>query len=78
MLKRRSFWIVLAVCLLVVGVATTLKKQGARATPAPSTAVQGPAFLEFLPSDVIQVGTRELRQLLRLSGSLRAVNQASV
>ncbi|MEN3366931.1 MAG: rane fusion protein multidrug efflux system [Burkholderiales bacterium] len=76
MLKRRAFWIILAACLLAAGVATAvLKKQPA---PAPATAAPAPAVLEFLPSDVTQVATRDLRQLLPLSGSLRAVNQASV
>ncbi|HJV81262.1 efflux RND transporter periplasmic adaptor subunit [Noviherbaspirillum sp.] len=77
MLKRRSFWIILVACLLVAGVAAAmLKKQN----KAPIVPVSEPAvtFMEFLPSDVTQVDERELRQLLPLSGSLRAVNQASV
>jgi membrane fusion protein (multidrug efflux system) len=73
MLKRRAFGIILAACLLAAGIAAAvLKKQ-----PAPAAA-PAPAVLEFLPSDVTQVATRDLRQLLPLSGSLRAVNQASV
>jgi membrane fusion protein (multidrug efflux system) len=79
MLKRRAFWIVLAVCLLTAGAAAVLKKQAkARQAPPAATAAQAPAVLEFLPSDVMQVTTRHLRQLLPLSGSLRAVNQAAV
>ncbi|RJF99933.1 efflux RND transporter periplasmic adaptor subunit [Noviherbaspirillum saxi] len=37
-----------------------------------------PAAMEFLPSDVMHIGSGELRQLMPLSGSLRAVNQVSV
>ncbi|WP_247869762.1 efflux RND transporter periplasmic adaptor subunit [Herbaspirillum sp. ST 5-3] len=77
MLKRRSFWIILVACLLAAGVAAAmLKKQNkAPVIPASEPTV---TFMEFLPSDVTQVNERELRQLLPLSGSLRAVNQASV
>lgn len=75
MIKRRSFWIVLVVILLAAG-AVMLKKLSPRAAPAP--AAQAPAVLEFLASDVMQVQARELRQMLPLSGSLRAVSQASV
>jgi membrane fusion protein, multidrug efflux system len=79
MLKRRSFWIILAVCLLAAGVAAAmLKKQNSLPAQAMPTAAQTPAFMEFLPSDVTQVKAHDLRQLLPLSGSLRAVNQASV
>jgi membrane fusion protein, multidrug efflux system len=79
MLKRRSVWIILAVCLLAAGVAgAMLKKQNTAAAPAIQSAGQAPAFLEFLPSDVVQVQPHDLRQLMALTGSLRAVNQASV
>lgn len=77
MLKRRSFWLLLAVSLLAAGVAAAMLKKQNQA-PAISTAQQTLAFMEFLPSDVTQVTVRNLRQLLPLSGSLRAVNQASV
>ncbi|QDZ30603.1 efflux RND transporter periplasmic adaptor subunit [Noviherbaspirillum sp. UKPF54] len=53
-----------------------LKKQNkpnAAASAAPASSV-----LEFLPTDVTQAKRHDLRQLLPLSGSLRAVNQASV
>ena len=77
MLKRRSFWIVLAIGLLVAGIASgVLKKQKpAAATP---TIAQAPAVMEFLSSDVTQVQVRDLRRLLPLTGSLRAFHQASV
>lgn len=79
MLKRRSFWIVLAVCLLLAGgTAAILKKQKQHAASTIPAAARAPAVMEFLTSDVTQVKARDLRQLLPLSGSLRAVNQASV
>lgn len=79
MLKRRSFWVVLATSLFIAGVAAAmLKTQNQSAQPAIPASEQAPAFMEFLPTDVAQVKTRDLRQLLPLSGSLRAVNEASV
>lgn len=78
MLKRRVLWIVIAVCLLGAGVAAAMLRK-AKAPDAPAlAAVQAPAVLEFLPGDVTQARVRDLRQLLPLSGSLRALNQASV
>ena len=78
MLKRRVLWIVIVVCLLGAGVAAAwLRKTNAPDAPALTT-VQAPAILEFLPGDVTQAKVRDLRQLLPLSGSLRALNQATV
>lgn len=79
MLKRRSFWIILAVTLLIAGFAGAyLKKQGQRAAASVDAAAKAPPHMEFLATDVTQAQLRDLRQLLPLSGSLRAVNQASV
>lgn len=79
MLKRRSFWIILAVSLLLIGVGgAILKKRGQQQASATPSAAQAPAVLEFLPTDITLVKSGELRQLMPLSGSLRAVNQASV
>jgi membrane fusion protein (multidrug efflux system) len=76
MSKRRIFWIVLALCLIAAGVgAAVVKQRGTADAPAPARAS---AALEFLSTDVMRVEARELRQLLPLSGSLRAVNQAAV
>jgi len=77
MFKRRAFWITLAVLLLAAGVAGAMLKKPNKAA-ALQTAGQMPAVMEFLPTDLMQVTTGELRQLLPLTGSLRAVNQASV
>lgn len=78
MLKRRSLWIVLVACLLAAGVAAAVLKKQSRPTAPVVTGVQAPAVLEFLSTDVMQVAPREVRQLLPLSGSLRAVSQAAV
>lgn len=79
MLKRRAFWITLAVLLLAAGVAgAMLKKQGPNKSASIQSAAQEPAVMEFLPTDLMLVKTGELRQLMPLTGSLRAVNQASV
>lgn len=77
MLKRRSFWIVLAIGLLVAGIASGVLKKQKPAAAAPTIA-QAPAVMEFLSSDVTQVQVRDLRRLLPLTGSLRAFHQASV
>ncbi|MDB5759360.1 MAG: efflux transporter periplasmic adaptor subunit, partial [Burkholderia sp.] len=79
MLKRRSFWII-AVLLLVlaaVGARSVVKsRQAARATPVKTEAAA--PVLEFLPSDLLTLSLRDLRQTLAASGSLRAYNQAAV
>lgn len=78
--KRRWLWMVVAALLIAAAVgATALKnRQGQPAAPQARAAAQGPSVLEFLPSDITEVQRRDLRQLLPVSGSLRAVNQASV
>ena len=79
MFKRRAFWITLAVLLLAAGVAgAMLKKQGPNKAIAIQSASQVPAVMEFLPTDLMVVKASELRQLMPLTGSLRAFNQASV
>lgn len=78
MLKRRSFWIILAASLFIAGVAAAMLKTQNQSAQAIPPAEQAPAFMEFLPTDVTQVKMHDLRQLLPLSGSLRAVNEASV
>ncbi len=78
MLKYRTFWIVLVVLLVaaVIGVGTAKKRNQPAVTAAP--AATAPAALEFLATDVVAVQPGDLRQILQLSGSLRAVNQATV
>jgi len=79
MLKRRSFWIiaVLLLALAAIGARTVAKsRQAARAAPAKAEAAA--PVLEFLPSDLLTITQRDLRQTLAASGSLRAYNQAAV
>lgn len=78
MLKRRAFWIILAALLLAAGVAGAMLKKSPVNAAAIQNAAQAPAVMEFLPTDIMLVKTNDLRQLMPLSGSLRAVNQASV
>jgi len=79
MLKRRSFWIIaiLLLALAAFGARTVAKsRQAARAMPVKAEAAV--PVLEFLPSDLLTVTPRDLRQTLAASGSLRAYNQAAV
>lgn len=78
MLKRRSFWFILVTCLIAASVATAMLKKQKQPAAAVPAIMQSPVAMEFLQSDLAQATTRDLRQLLPLSGSLRAVNQASV
>ena len=79
MYKRRAFRVILATLLLAAGVAgAMLKKQNPNKAAAIQSASQAPAVMEFLPGDLMLVKASELRRLMPLSGSLRAVNQASV
>jgi membrane fusion protein (multidrug efflux system) len=82
MFKRRAFWIIVVAAVLAAGVgAGVLKEHQLKTAPATAGAALQtgtPAALEFLPSDVVQVTPHDLRKTLSASGSLRAINQASV
>ena len=80
MLKRRSFWIiaVLLLALAAVGAGTVVKSRQAARTAALAKVEAAAPVLEFLPSDLLTVTPRDLRQTLAASGSLRAYNQAAV
>ena len=78
MLKRRVFWIVLVAVLATAAIILGFSnKRNQSAKPAAPVAT-ATAPLEFLATDIFTVQPRDLRQMLRLSGSLRAVNQAAV
>ena len=73
-LKRRTVLIGLLILIIAVAFMATRKRP-----PAPTAVAAKPAqVLEFLPSDTIEVGVEPLRQVLPLSGALRALNQVSV
>ncbi|MES2831450.1 MAG: efflux RND transporter periplasmic adaptor subunit [Pseudomonadota bacterium] len=77
MRKNRFIWIVLLIVLLVASVAAAvLRKPAGPSGSSAATAV--PASIALLASDVAQVRRQDLRQILPLSGTLRASRQASV
>lgn len=72
--KRRVLWtIAAAVVLIAIFGISAAKKQGARAS-----AVKPAAALELLASDVAYVKRGELRQIMPISGSLKAINLAVI
>jgi membrane fusion protein (multidrug efflux system) len=80
MLKRRAFWLVIAlivaIALLTAVAANSVARKAAPAQALP--AADSVAVTEFLAGDVITVTAHELRQTLTFSGALRALNQAAV
>lgn len=78
MKTRRTLWIVLVACLVAASVGAVVMKKRAQAVAEPIAVAPAAAVLEFLPTDVLVIAPRDLRQTLPLSGSLRAVNQAAV
>jgi len=76
--RRKSFWIIAIVLLLAaVGARGFVKSRQASASAQASAQVEAPP-LQFLPSDLLTVTPRDLRQTLSVTGSLRAFNQAAV
>lgn len=73
----RKFWIILLVVLIAIGVAAVVLRRPATSSVA-SSASNGPSAVELLQSDVTTVRSGDLRQVLPLSGALRALNQAAV
>jgi len=69
-----------AVAAIAAGIRWTLQpKAPAASAPAVPVAVAAPAAaLEFLPQEIVAAEPVELRQLLQLSGTLRAVDLATV
>lgn len=74
MMKRRTFWISAVVLLIAAAAGAAVLKKPAPAAPVAAA----PAALEFLASDITSIQPHDLRQLILMSGSLRAVNQAAV
>ncbi len=75
---RRFIWFAVIAAVIValalwLGSLLTAKKPA-----APANSVAAPAALEFMPEEIFTVAPVELQQTLALSGSLRAVEQASV
>jgi len=80
MSKKLVRGIVLLVVLIVAaGIARSLMQRGsAPAKPALAPSAAAPPTLEFLPQEVVTAAPVELRQTLSLSGSLRAVDMATI
>jgi len=80
MSKKLVRGIVLLVVLIVAaGIAWSLMQRGsAPAKPALAPSAAAPPTLEFLPQEVVTAAPVELRQTLSLSGSLRAVDMATI
>lgn len=70
--------ILLSVIVLIALVAGARALLPSKAAPAPSPVQSAPATLEFLPREIVTAEPLELRQVLQLSGSLRAVEMAAV
>jgi RND family efflux transporter MFP subunit len=75
MQKSRLRWLLLLAVIVVAGWLVFKPKQPA---PPVAVAVTAAPVLDFLPQEVMTVSPLELRQTLSLSGSLRAIEQASV
>jgi RND family efflux transporter MFP subunit len=74
--KRRSVLIVLLVLVVLIAFMALRKRPAA---PAAMAMVEKPAqVLEFLPDDIVVAHVEPLRQVLPLSGALRALNQVAV
>ncbi len=75
--KRKILIVVIAIAAIVAG-AFWAMKPNAPSTPATVAAPAAPATLEFLVQEIVTVKPVELRQVLQLTGSLRAVDLATV
>lgn len=78
MLKRRGFWLVVAIVVVIAFVIVTKKSTNGSAAARGQVVSVAPQVLEFLPSDLVAVSVGEVQKTLSLSGALRAVNQAVV
>jgi len=72
---RKTLIIAVIGVVVALGGTAVLRKAISARQPQPA---QAAAVVEFLQSDLITVGTHDLRVSLPLSGSLRALNQASI
>jgi len=78
MTKRLFFRLAALLLLLAIAAGWYWRTKTAKPTvPAEAVAIQ-PTSLEFLPQEVFVVAPLDLKQTLRLSGSLRSIDLASV
>lgn len=79
MSKKLVRGIVLLVLVIVAaGIVSQLMRPSAPAKPAAASVAAAPPTLEFLPQEVVTAAPVEIRQTLSLSGSLRAVDMATI
>jgi RND family efflux transporter MFP subunit len=80
MTKRATKIIAAVIALAALGIGARAMLPARPAAPAApaATAAAAPATLEFLPQEIVSAEPVELTQVLRLSGSLNAVDLASV
>lgn len=76
MRTRKIVVSILVLAVIAVGARAMLKPK-APAQPSP-VAASAPSVLEFLPTEIVTAEPVELRQTLQLSGSLRAIDLATV
>ncbi len=75
---RRRIALFALVAVAVLATAGWLMKPKAPVKPATPVAAAAPLTLEFLPQEIVSASPVELRQVLLLSGSLRALDLATV
>lgn len=73
--KKRRYVLLLLLVVLLIVFFIFHKKDATNSAPAVDAEL---AAMEFLPSDVLQIHTEDLRHILPISGELRAVTQSSV
>lgn len=79
MSKKLVRGIVLLVLMIVaVGIVWQLMRPSAPTKPVSTPSAAVPPTLEFLPQEVVTAAPVEIRQTLSLSGSLRAVDMATI
>lgn len=76
--RRTRFWLVVALLVLVAGGFVAWKRNAATASPARTATTATAPVLELLPSDLTTVTLQDIRRVLPLTGTVRAVNQAAV
>ncbi len=76
--KNIRRWLLLVLLMVVAGGIWLLMRPSAPAKPAAAPIAAAPPTLEFLPQEVVTAAPVEIRQTLSLSGSLRAVDMATI
>src|SRR5262249_4899296 len=80
MTRKKYIWLAVAlvVALIALGVIRALSARKAQQDAIGQSAAKVQAVVELAASDVFKAGTRDIEQGLPISGSLKAVNTATV